>query len=293
METKIPLCPDWDRNPRLPDFLVPGGACDAHVHIFGPEQRFPYQPTRAYTPRDASVDDLFSLQQALGFERAVLVQASAHGTDNRCILEGVAKAPGRLRAIASVGEGVTDVELARLHEGGVRGIRINMVDKGGMPVASLDTLRHLAERIADMGWHIEFLVHVEADSEFRHLVPQLAVPVSVGHIGYTKAPAGVDHPGYRDFLAMLRDGHFWVKLTGPYRISARDNGPYDDVVQKAQAVIAAAPDRVVWGSDWPHVVHFRGMPNDGDLLNALKAWAPDETVRRRILVDNPARLYGF
>jgi len=293
MTSDLPLCPPWDANPHPPRFSMPDGAYDTHVHVFGPESDFPYQSNRAYTPRDASVEQLFQLHDVLGFKKVVLVQASAHGVDNRAILAGVAKSPERIRAIAAVGEDVTDAELRRLHEGGVRGIRLNLVDKGGMPFSSLGALRVIGERIKDMGWHIEFLVHVEADEEFRRLVPTLPVPVSVGHIGYTKAPAGIDHPGYRDFLAMLRDGHFWVKLTGPYRISAADNFPYPDVTEKAHAVIAAAPDRCVWGSDWPHVIHFRGMPNDGDLLDALADWCPDEEIRRRILVDNPARLYGF
>ena len=199
-----------------------------------------------------------------------------------------------MRGIATVGADIGDQELARLKDGGIRGIRVNLVDKGGNPFGSLDALGGIAERIRDLGFHIELLVHVESFPELRALAKRICVPLSVGHIGYTKAAAGgVDHPGYQEFLALLRDGYFWVKLTGPSRISALDRVPYSDVAAMAKAVIAAAPDRVVWGSDWPHVMQVKPMPNDGDLLDALAQWAPDAAQRRRILVDNPARLYGF
>lgn len=293
MTSPAPFCPPPDPHPHPPRFRMPARACDTHVHVFGPEAKYPYQANRAYTPPDATVPQLLALHEVLGIERVVVVQASAHGTDNRAILDAVAAHPARMRAVAAVGEDVSDAELRRLHEGGVRAIRVNLVDRGGMPFSSLAALRHMGERIRDMGWHIEFLVHVEADAEFRALVPSLAVPVSVGHLGYAKAPVRVDHPGYREFLALLRDGHCWVKLTGPYRISGREAFPYDDVQPFAEAIVAAAPERVIWGSDWPHVIHYRSMPNDGDLLDALAQWVPDEAVRNRILVDNPARLYGF
>ena len=171
---------------------------------------------------------------------------------------------------------------------------MNLVDRGGMPFSSLAALGRMAERIRDFGFHIELLVHVESFPELRHLAENTCVPLSVGHIGYTKAASGgIDHPGFQEFLALLRDGHFWVKLTAPYRISAGDNFPYPDIAPMAEAVVKTAPDRVIWGSDWPHVIHYRGMPNDGDLLDALADWVPDAGLRQRILVDNPARLYGF
>jgi 2-pyrone-4,6-dicarboxylate lactonase len=287
----IPYCPPPDPAPRAPSFAVPPGACDCHVHLFGPEAAFPYQANRSYTPHDATVADLRRMHGILGIERAVVIQASVHGTDNRAVLAGVASDPVRLRGIAAVGETVSERELRDLHEGGVRGIRVNLVDKGGMPFSSLDALVHMADRIRDMGWHIELLVHVEEDAGFRRLVPRLSVPVSVGHVGYTKAAKGVGDPGYQEFLALLRDGFCWVKLTGPYRISGRHAFPYDDIEDFVQAVVEAAPDRIVWGSDWPHVLHYRPMPNDGDLLDALATWVPDAAARQRILVENPTRLY--
>jgi predicted TIM-barrel fold metal-dependent hydrolase len=287
-------CPPPDPAPHAPHFAVPRGAADCHVHIFGPAAKYPYGENRSYTPPDLPLSQLRAMHRTLGVDRLVLVQASVHGTDNSIILDALASDPKNLRAVAAMTEETSDGELARMREAGVRGVRVNLVDRGGMPFRSLAALAHAAERIRDLGFHLELLVHVESFPELRELTKTICVPMSVGHIGYTKAgEGGLDHPGFQDFLAMLRDGFFWVKLTGPYRISARSKFPYDDVASMAQAVIAAAPDRIVWGSDWPHVMVASGMPNDGDLLDALMEWAPDPVLRNRILVDNPARLYGF
>lgn len=290
-----PLCPPPDPNPHPPKFEMPASAADCHAHVFGPASRYPYQEARSYTPRDNPLSKLRAMHATLGLERLVVVQASAHGTDNSAVLDAVATDPKTLRGIGAVTEDVSDRELARLNDGGIRGIRVNLVDRGGMPFSSLAALGAMAERIRDFGWHVELLVHVEQSiAELRELAETLCVPISIGHIGYTKtAVGGIDHPGYQEFLALLRDGHFWVKLTAPYRISGHDQFPYPDVAPMAEAVVAAAPDRVIWGSDWPHVIHYRGMPNDGDLLDALADWVPDAALRRRILVDNPKRLYGF
>jgi len=287
-------CPPPDTNPHPPNFDVPRGAVDTHAHIFGPAAKYPYQENRSYTPPDLPLSQLRAMHRTLGIDRLVLVHASVHGADNSIILDALATDPKSLRAVAAMTEETTDRELAGMRDAGVRGVRVNLVDRGGMPFRSLAALAHAAERIRNLGLHLELLVHVESFAELRELTKTICVPMSVGHIGYTKAAAGgLDHPGFGEFLAMLRDGFFWVKLTGPYRISARAKFPYDDVTAMAKAVIAAAPDRVVWGSDWPHVMVATEMPNDGDLLDALAAWAPDPVQRNRILVDNPARLYGF
>jgi predicted TIM-barrel fold metal-dependent hydrolase len=292
--TDAPLCAPPDPNPHPPSFATPAGATDCHAHVFGPASRYPYQATRSYTPPDASIGQLRVMHKAIGIERLVVVAASVHGTNNDAVLDAIATDPPNLRGIATVGADIGDRQLARLKDGGIRGIRVNLVDKGGNPFGSLDALSEIATRITDLDFHIELLVHVESFPELRALAKSVCVPMSVGHIGYTKAAnGGLAHPGYQEFLALLRDGHFWVKLTGPSRISALDRPPYSDIAAMAQAAIAAAPDRVVWGSDWPHVMQVKPMPNDGDLLDALAEWAPDATQRRRILVDNPARLYGF
>lgn len=288
-----PLCAAPDPAPRAPHFPVPAGACDCHVHVFGPADRYPYQNERAYTPPDSPPSALLALHRTLGIARAVVVQASVHGADNRAIIDAVAQAPDRLRAVAAVRRDVTDAELRGLHESGVRGIRVNLVDRGGMPFDSLDELVHMSTRIRDMGWHVEFLVHVEANDELPGLVRRLAVPAVFGHLGYTKAPKRPDDPGYRQFLALFGEGKCWVKLTGPYRISAQDRPPYDDLDAFAHALVSVAPDRLLWGSDWPHVMQVKPMPNDGDLFDLLPRWVPDAAMRARILVENPAVLYGF
>lgn len=288
-----PLCPAPDPDPRKPALDVPANACDCHAHVFGPAARYPYQAERSYTPPDASLDSLRAMHKIFGVGRAVIVQASVHGTDNRAVVDAVTRDPKHLRGVCAVGEDVTDAELIRLNEAGIRGIRVNIVDRGGMPFSSLDAVTLMGERIADMGWHIEFLVHVHDSPELIGLVRTLSVPAVVGHVGYTKTESGIDHPGYKEFLALLGDGNLWVKLTGPYRISARERPPYDDVVPFANAVVAAAPDRIVWGSDWPHVLLYRPMPNDADLIDCMAEWAPDAVTRKKIFVDNPAKLYGF
>ena len=216
-----PLCPPPDPNPHAPSFAVPAGATDCHAHVFGPASRYPYQDNRSYTPPDAPLSQLRAMHKALGIQRLVVVAASVHGTNNNPVLDAVAADPENLRGIATVGADIGDQELARLKDGGIRGIRVNLVDKGGNPFGSLDALGGIAERIRDLGFHIELLVHVESFPELRALAKRICVPLSVGHIGYTKAAAGgIAHPGYQEFLALLRDGYFWVKLTGPSRISA-------------------------------------------------------------------------
>jgi predicted TIM-barrel fold metal-dependent hydrolase len=288
-------CPGPDPHPRRPALEMPPLSCDCHAHVFD-AARHPYQATRGYTPPDNGVDRLLALHDALGLGRGVVVQASVHGTDNAAVLDALARHPARLRGIVAVGEEVTEAMIARMHAAGARGIRVNLVDRGGMPFRSLDALRDVADVIRPFGWHVELLVHVEErPHELRRLAEAMRLPVSVGHIGYTKlAKGGLRHPGYQDFLALLRDGLFWVKLTGLYRISAEPAFPYADTADLARAVVEAAPERVIWGSDWPHVAHWHGpMPNDGDLLGLLGDWVPDEAARRRILVENPARLYDF
>ena len=288
-----PLCPPPDDEVSAPAFPMPTGATDCHAHVFGPESRYPYQENRAYTPRDLPIGRLRTLHSKMGVDRLVLVQASAHGTDNRAILDAIATEPAKIRGVCALTRDTTDAELESLNDAGFRGMRLNMVDKGGMPFDSLSDVAGFSNRIADLGWHIE--LHVEtAIEDLRELAKAVSVPISVGHFGYTKiAAGGVGHPGYREFLSMLADGHFWVKLTAPYRISASDTTDYSDIDGIARSVVEAAPDRVIWGSDWPHILHFRDMPNDGDMLNAIAQWAPDEELRRRILVENPATLYDF
>ena len=288
----LAACPPADPHPRPPRSAIPDGACDCHVHVFE-GARYPYSPARGYTPPDATLATLEGVHRTIGISRAVLTQASVHGTDNRAVLEGAASDPARLRAVVAVDGSVTDAGLRRMHAAGARGIRVNLVDPGGMPFSSRDELVEVARRIAPFGWHVEFLVHVDEAPDLADLARKLPTDVVVGHLGYMPVSRGLADPGYRAFLDLVGEGRCWVKLTGPYRITGEDRPPYADVALFAAALVAARPDRILWGSDWPHVMCRRPMPNDGDLLDALAAWVPDEAARRAILVDNPARLYGF
>ena len=285
-------CPPPEPYPRTPRISVPPLACDCHVHVFE-GGRYPYSPARGYTPPDAPLPKLADLHRTLGIERCVLTQASVHGQDNRAVLESAAAHPARFRAVVTVDGRVGERELRRMHDAGARGIRVNLVDRGGMPFGSLDELREVAERIAPLGWHIEFLVHVDQAFEFPELARSLPTDIVVGHLGYMRTERGLDDPGYRAFLDLVAEGRCWVKLTGPYRITAEREPPYSDVSAFAARLVGLRPDRILWGSDWPHVMCKLPMPNDGDLLDALETWVPDEGARRAILVDNPAQLYGF
>lgn len=269
--------------------------CDTHAHVFGPEQRYPYNPARGYTPPDAPLQAWLALHAKLGVARGVLVQPSVYGTDNRAILDAVALHPGRLRAVVAVGADVTDAELERLHASGARGIRVNLADKGGNPFASPAELERIAARIAPLGWHVEVLAHVNEMEEWRDVLARLPADVVFGHYGYMPAAFGADHPAFRAFLARLEGGRWWVKLTAPYRLTARSALPFDDVEPLARALAAARPDRLLWGSDWPHpYIRTKAQsPDDEGMFAQLMAWIPDPALQRAILVDNPARLYRF
>jgi predicted TIM-barrel fold metal-dependent hydrolase len=289
----IPFCAAPDPQPHAPRFVLPANACDTHAHLFGPAARYPYQATRGYTPPDATDEAYRALHRVLGVTRGVLTQPSVYGIDNARMLDAVARDPDRLRAVAAVDGTVSDAELQRLNAAGVRGIRVNLVDKGGMPFESFDAVSHMAARIAGLGWHLELLVHVHDYPDFARTMRALPVDIVVGHLGYMRTAAGLDHPGFRDFLGLVAEGRCWVKLTAPYRITTHPTVPYADVAPFARRLIETRPDRMLWGSDWPHVATKLAMPNDGDLLDLLADWAPEAATRNRILVDNPARLYGF
>ncbi len=269
--------------------------CDTHAHVFGPQQKYPYNPGRAYTPADAPLEAWFALHARLGIGRGVLVQPSVYGTDNRAILDAVALHPQRLRAVVAVGADVSEAELERLHGAGARGIRVNLADKGGNPFASPAELERIAERIAPLGWHVELLAHVNEMGEWQDVLARLPLDVVFGHFGYMPAALGAGHPAYRAFLAQLEGGRWWVKLTAPYRLTARSALPFDDVEPFARALAAACPERLLWGSDWPHpYIRSKALsPDDEGMFAQLMQWIPDAAVQRLMLADNPARLYGF
>jgi predicted TIM-barrel fold metal-dependent hydrolase len=270
---------------------VPRQACDAHCHVFGPAEKFPFAAERRYTPPDAPKEQLAALHALLGIERAVIVQASCHGKDNRAMLDAIAGSQGRYRGIAIVGDGLSERDFRALHEGGVRGVRFNFVKHlGGAP--GMTVFRRVLERISGLGWHL--VLHLDAADllELSPMLRTLEVPFVIDHMGRIDAAAGLAQEPFQALLALMRSETCWVKVCGAERISAA-GPPFHDALPFAQALIAAAPDRVLWGTDWPHPNIARHMPNDGDLVDLLPLIAADETARRKLLVDNPARLYGF
>jgi 2-pyrone-4,6-dicarboxylate lactonase len=293
-EDKYPACQGPDPDPTAAKFAIPDGAIDCHAHIFGTELAYPYSPARGYTPPEATLENYLNLHKALGgIERAVLTQPSVYGTDNACMLDAVDKMDGKFLAVVAVDSDVTDAALEDFHARGARGARVNLVDKGGNPFDSAAAVQKFTERLKDLGWHLEVLIHVHEFDDLRATMNAMAVDVSFGHLGYMKCDNGINHPGFQAFLDLLRDGHCWAKMTGTYRITTSPQTPYDDVTPYAQAIIDANEDRVVWGTDWPHPAVKGVMPNDGALMDQLAVWAPDEAVRRKILVDNAETLYGF
>jgi predicted TIM-barrel fold metal-dependent hydrolase len=269
-------------------FRVPPGSCDTHFHVFEHSPRYPFSPARAYTPATATNDDFKRTLRALGLERAVLVHPTTYGTDNALLLDVLRENPN-YRGIAVVDAHVTDAQLEALDRGGVKGIRITAVSAGGVPLAQLDAL---CARIAPLKWHLQLYAPAERMLELAPRLPELPVPVVLDHFGgLTGAHAGSS--AMDSILGLLGTGRIWLKLSAPYRASL-EGPPYHDMLPLARAIVDTAPARVLWGSDWPHP-NLRGkpMPNDGDLLGLLAAWVPEEPMRRKILVDNPAVLYGF
>lgn len=289
-----PLCAAFDPRPRKPRIGLPPGATDTHAHVFGPGTRYKCIADRLYTPPDCLLADFRHMLATLVIERAILVQPSVYGTDNTAMLDALKQAGANFRGVAVVAGDVAAGELERLHEAGVRGARVNIVDvkdrrPGTLPLAALT---QLALKIKPFGWHMEFLLHVDEFPDLDRLLADFPVDTVYGHLGYMKTGKGISNAGFQALLRLMRAGRAWVKLTGPYRISAQAL-PHVDTNAYAHALLAAAPTQVVWGTDWPHVMVKTAMPNDGDLCDILADWIPDAAQRKQVLVDNPARLYEF
>jgi predicted TIM-barrel fold metal-dependent hydrolase len=291
----IPMCDGPDPSPRRPRLKAPDGAVDCHAHIFGPVSRYPFSAKRLFTPPDVTLAQYRALLATLGIERAVLVTPSVYGMDNERQLDILNEMGGAWRGVAVVPVDVSDAELTRLHAAGFRGVRVNLFARSGL---LLEDLEAIAARVAGFGWHVQ--LHADART-LAGLAPRLLrLPVDIvfDHMGHVPAAAGVEHPGFRALVELMTEGRFWAKLSAPYRLSERPY-PYDDVTPFARALIDAAPDRLVWGSDWPHPAvpgHMPAnfiMPNDGDLLDILGLWTADAAMQKKILVDNPRRLYDF
>ncbi|MFJ8669777.1 amidohydrolase family protein [Streptomyces sp. NPDC093600] len=289
---------DWYADPSRPRFRLPEGAVDAHCHVFGPGDEFPYAPERKYTPCDASKDRLFALRDHLGFTRNVIVQATCHGADNRALADALRASKGTARGVATVRPDVSDEELRELHEAGVRGVRFNFV-KRLVDAAPRQDLLDVVERITPLGWHV--VVYFEAPDlpGLRDFFLSIPVPLVVDHMGrpdVTKDPDGPEFEAFLDFLRARPD--IWCKVTCPERLTV--GGPpaldgeqeaYRDVVPFARRVVEEFPDRVLWGTDWPHPNLTDHMPDDGLLVDFVPHIAPTRELRHKLLVDNPTRLY--
>jgi 2-pyrone-4,6-dicarboxylate lactonase len=290
----FPMDPDWlpyHPSPRRPAFPLPDGTVDAHCHVFGPGRRFPYAAERKYTPCDAGKEELFRVRDHLGVTRNVIVQATCHGADNGALVDALRSSAGRARGVATVRADVTDDELAALHEAGVRGVRFNFVRRLVNPQPD----RHyhgIIERITRLGWHVVVYFEAADLTERWNFLTSLPTTVVVDHLGRPDVSKPVDGPDFERFLTLLRDHpQFWAKVTCPDRLTRSSPPAYDDVVPFARTVVEEFPDRVLWGTDWPHPNLKSHMPDDGALVDFIPRIAPTEPLRRQLLVDNPARLY--
>ncbi len=288
----LPECAPHDPHPRASRLKVPAYACDVHAHVCGPRDRFPLVSNRLYNPPQAPLAEYRHMLDTLGIERGVLVQPSVYGTDNRAMLEALALDPERLRAVAVLPFDVSADEVQRLHALGVRGVRCNIVDlkdgKGQLPLAGL---RMLAGTIAPLGWHIEFLMHVNEFPDLDAQLGALPVPLVFGHLGYVPTHLGRTD-GFEALLRLAKAHKAWIKLTAPYRLTG-EAMPYPSTLAAAQRLLDEVPQRLMWGSDWPHVFIRSAMPNDGDLFNLFLDWIGDRDLLDTVLVRNPAHVYGF
>lgn len=280
----------WTDKPSKPGYMPPPGAVDAHVHVFGPEALFPFSPKAKYHPEDATPEMLFALRDHLGFSRNVIVQASCHGTDNRAILAGIAKSNGRTRGVAVVDPAITSDELQTLHDGGIRAVRFNFL-KRLVDDAPKDKFLEVAKKTEALGWHV--VVYFEAEI-LEELIPFLeAIPtiVVVDHLGRPEIAQGPDGADIRKFKQLM-DTHprIWTKVSGAERLSVQ-GAPFDDFVEVIRPVVERYPDRVLWGTDWPHPNMEHRIPDDGQLVDILPRLAPTAELQRKLLIDNPLALY--
>ena len=270
-------------------FELPALACDAHCHVFGPRDRFPYAPNRNYTPpEDKPKEALAALHQRLGLSRAVIVQASCHGSDNRAMLDALRHEPARYRGVAIIDDDTTDTELRQMHDAGVRGIRFNFIKSlGGAP--DMRVFHRAADRVRPMGWHM--VMHLQGDGvrEQEEVIRRLGMPVVIDHLGRVDPALGVEGPAFAKLLELLRDERIWAKLSGAERMTRR---PFTEALPFQRTLLRAAPTRVLWGTDFPHP-NLATPVDEMELVNLIPDFAPTAEDRQRLLVDNPATLYDF
>ncbi len=281
----IPFHPD----PKKPDIKLPEGACDSHCHVFGPGDIFPFSPKSSYVPVDAPKELLFQRHRHLGIDRAVIVQASCHGTDNTAMLDALRTAGDSYRGIAIVAPEITEAELADMHDAGVRGVRFNFVKrlKARQPV---DVRRSILRKMTGLPWHVVVYFEPADFPEIRDSLKEIPVPVVIDHMGCVPGGAGVNSPEFEDLAQLMEDDRFWVKVSCPERFS-KIGPPYSDTDDVAKELIRVAPNRVLWGTDWPHPNMKKEAPDDGFLVDRLATICPDKDALRRLLIENPDRLY--
>ena len=279
-----------DANPVKPKHVLPHGAWDSHCHVFGPAAEFPFAADSSYTPPDAPFETLRALHDHLGLSRGVIVQASCHGTDNRAMLDAIARSEGRYRGVAIVDGSETDQQLAEMDAGGIRGVRFNFVAHlGGAP--DLEVFDSTVDRLADFGWHV--VLHLDAQDilTYADRLTRIPVPFIIDHMGRVKAQEGIEQPSFEALQQLMENPLAWVKVCGAERVSV-GRRPFHDAVPFAERLIQIAPERVLWGTDWPHPNITKDMPNDGELVDIMFDFCTDPQLRQKLLVDNPMKLYG-
>jgi len=292
-------CLPPDPNTKKPSFIAPPKSCDTHFHIFGPPEEFPFAPTRQYTPPAAPLEHYFHMTEVIGIQRGVVVQPSVHGLDNTVTLAAIKNSEGRFLGVGRIDDKTPKSELERLREGGIRGVRFNLLDRPQGNV-DLDVFDRAVERAAEFDWSIDLHIDPKNLLAQEKRIRALPTAVVIDHMARVNPQAGLNQPGFQLLLDLMKDKKFWVKVTGADKLCKANvhsyyGLPFVDVIPYARAVIGAAPERVLWGTDWPHSNNFAPgrTPNDGDLLDLFAEFAPDEKIRHKILVENPATLYGF
>ena len=282
------------RNPQKPTIILPRGSVDTHVHIF--EKSFPLFEGRGYNPPESTLDDLRHLHSVLGIDRVVFTQPSVYGVDNSAILKGINElnehSHCRARGVCAIKMDATEDFLSELNDQGIRGVRLNLDNKGGMPLELRDISR-LEDKIKTFGWHVEYLFPGKDIEDLAPILAASSVPIMIGHFAYQPASSGIQAAGFQVLLDLVKDGNTWVKISGANRVSSTDLPPYDDVQPMARALVEANSDNIVWGTDWPHPNKYEVNPNDGDLVDAFGDWILDAHLIKKIMVTNPEKFYSF
>ena len=288
---QIPAIAGPDKNTRTPAFKTPVGSVDTHCHIFGPAAEYPFSPTRPYTPPDAPLPMFRDLHEKIGVERAVIVNATLHGVDNRVVTDAIAKSNGKYRGIANINGAMSDADLAALDKSGICGCRFAFLKRLG-GVGDMAAFRRLVEPAAGIGWHVDIYLEAGTIREFAPILKALPTTYVIDHMGTIDAGKGLDDPDFKALLDLqASDEKCWIKITGLERASAAGS-PFHDAVPFAKRLIVNAPDRVLWGTDWPHP-NVKIMPNDGDIVDLIPLFAPEPALRQKLLMDNPTRLFKF